>query len=479
MADDAVLAPVEGADDFGFDSEVEQPDETPEIEQPEGEEPTEGEEHEQTEEEKRDGRQTPDAIRKALKAFREGSPEHAKAAKVLNDAFGHAEAYKTVFPKVADAQAAHAAIQSFEPYGGVEGAQTTLVEIQEIDAMLADGDPAVLDHIAEIAGEGLNKLVPEILNRMQASNPQEYAEVLGPIVGQAVAQAGIPQYITQIWNALQNSRRADAPESFKKEHQEHADKLIEDLFKWSKEVGRTEPQTAKKTGAVDAKLSAREQAIEQKENATFDQEVGAAANETMNKGLTKELSPYLDKLNLTREAKQDLIDGIYAEVSKLAMADKDYQRNRDAARTAKNRSPQKVADIINAKFTQVLPQAVKAVVTRRYPNGIGGKPAVKKGATPTQPAAPGKPTLVKELPPQDQIDFTKTTDAMIVRGIRVLKSGKRSSFLAEPVSPSITRLRSGAVKHVVSGSSCSKVSVLSCRVQVTLTLQPGPSMNLN
>jgi hypothetical protein len=424
MADDAVLAPIEGADDFGFDSEIEQPElETPEIEHPEGEEPAEGE-GEQTEEEKRDGRQTPDAIRKALKAFRDGSPEYAKAAEVLKNSFGQAEAYKTVFPKVADAQAAQASIQSFEPYGGVEGAQTTLAGIQEIDALLADGDPAVLDHIAEIAGEGLNKLVPEILNRMQASNPQEYAEVLGPIVGQAVAQAGIPQYISQIWNALQNSRRADAPESFKKEHQEHADKLIEDLFKWSKEVGRTEPQTAKKPSAVDAKLSAREQAIQQKENTAFDQEVGVAANEIMNKGLTKELSPYLDKLNLTHEAKQDLIDGIYAEVSKLALADKDYQRNRDAARTAKNRNPQKVADIMNAKFTQVLPQAVKAVVTRRYPNGIGGKPAVRRGATPAQPAAPGKPQLVKELPPRDLVDWDKTNDAMKIRGIRVLKNGK-------------------------------------------------------
>jgi hypothetical protein len=427
MADDAsVLAPVETGADFGFDSEVEQPElETPEVEgeQPEVEEPAEGEEGEQTDVEKRDGRQTPDAIRKALKAFREGSPEHAKAAKVLNDAFGHAEAYKAVFPKVADAQAAQATIRSFEPYGGVEGAQTTLAEIQEIDAMLADGDPAVLDHIAEIAGEGLNKLVPEILNRMQASNPQEYVEILGPIVGQAVAQAGISSQLQKIYTALVNSRREDAPASFKKDHQDVADKLLDDLFQWSENLGKAEPIT-KKTNTVDAKLSAREQAIQQKENAAFDQEVGAAANETMNKGLTRELSPYLDKLNLTREAKQDLVDGIYAEVSKLALADKVYQKNRDAARSAKNRDPQKVAALINAKFAQVLPQAVKAVVTRRYPNGISAKPAVKKSAPSTQPSAPGKPIPVKELPDRSQVDWTKTTDAMMTRGIRVLKSGK-------------------------------------------------------
>ena len=86
-------------------------------------------------------------IRAALKAFREASPEHAQAAKLLNDGYSRAEAYKEVFPDVATARNVRAALDTI---GGIEGLselQSTIASVEETDSMLYAGDPNVLDQI--------------------------------------------------------------------------------------------------------------------------------------------------------------------------------------------------------------------------------------------------------------------------------------------------------------------------------------------
>src|ERR1700761_8632901 len=83
-------------------AEVEEPLELPEGEQPEGETEELPEAEGAEEEQPTDGRKVPDDVRKALKAFRDASPENGKAAKALSDSYFREQAYKTVFPTVKD-----------------------------------------------------------------------------------------------------------------------------------------------------------------------------------------------------------------------------------------------------------------------------------------------------------------------------------------------------------------------------------------
>jgi hypothetical protein len=424
MADEALLPVETGADEFEL--------ETPELETPDADvtentedDETEGESEEATETPE-DGRKFPDAVRKALKEFRESNPANAKAAEALKNSFGRDQAYKAVFPEPADAVKAHATLQELGGYeGGVDGIKTTLAEVEEIDALLAAGDPACLDRLQEIAGEGLNKLAPEILNRMKASNPTAYADVLRPIVSQAVAAAGYDTRIEAIWSALQNARRSDAPESFKNEAQDEADLLIKDLYKNLKALGTAAEPVTKANPATEA-LTAREKAIQDKENQFFDAEVGKITDTEFQKGLLKEFNPYFDKLKLNQAQKDGLVSDFWADVTKMCSADKVYLKNLNAAKSAKARTPDKVAAVVNAKFSAIVAQVAKSVVTKRYPQGAKSavvKPAVKPAAA-AGVGTLAKPILVKEVPERSQIDFTKTTEDMLSRSIRVLKTGK-------------------------------------------------------
>src|SRR5690242_12800210 len=65
--------------------------------------PPTGDEAAPAPDDKVDARTNPDAIRKALKALRDSSPENAPIARRLNDIVGREGAYRQVFPKVADA----------------------------------------------------------------------------------------------------------------------------------------------------------------------------------------------------------------------------------------------------------------------------------------------------------------------------------------------------------------------------------------
>src|SRR4029077_7264044 len=71
-----------------------------------------------------DARTNPAAVRAALKALRDSNPAMAPIARQLNDAFGRYNAYKQVFPKVAEAQNARALLDAV---GGEEG----FVSLQE------------------------------------------------------------------------------------------------------------------------------------------------------------------------------------------------------------------------------------------------------------------------------------------------------------------------------------------------------------
>jgi hypothetical protein len=418
-------------DDIGLDVDVapeEVVDETPEEGQdtdlaPEGDETADPKEP-KPEGEAHDGRAVPAKVRSALKAFRDGNPEHAEAAKLLQDSYGRAEAYKQVFPKVEDARAAHTLIESIGGPAGVADVQRQLQDVDEIDALLAEGNIEVLDRIAPIAGEGLNKLAPEILNRMQKTNPEVWASTIKPHLAAALDQVGMPAAIQSLWQAFQNSRRADAPDSFKKEAAEQAEGIMQGIHRWLRDQGKVDPAAAK----PDQKITQREQALQQREQEAFRGDVGAKANVGINASLKKELTPYLAKLSLSDESRADLVQGIWDEAGKFVKADKVYQGQKDAAFKAKNRDAGKIASLMQAKFDSVVAQAVKTVVNRRYPAGV--KPGVAKpgvvqpGVTKPGVQAAGAPIKIAAKPDRSQINWAKTTQDDTLRSRAWTVSGK-------------------------------------------------------
>lgn len=395
---------------------VEETPETPELETPET---PEGEE-----EPPADGRKVPDEVRKALKAFRDASPENAKAASALRDSYGRELAYKAIWPTVKDAQSAQTTIQTIESYGGVDGIQATIAEIEEVDQLLAAGDPKAIDKIFEVAGEGFSKIAPAMLDRLQSSNPEAYAAAVRPHLVAAIGSSGLTDAFAAVLQAQQFASTPGASPEFKAKWEKDASEGLQKIHQYLQGLSKEKPVSPNTTVAPD-KLSERETAIAAREAQAFNTEVGTLANTKMNTSLAKAVAPYVK--GLSQEARADYVQGVYDEVAKLAKADKNYQRNKDAAFKSKTKDAASVAKLMSAKFEEVVSQAAKSVASRRY-----GKSAPAAPGTPVPKGAPApggvgsvaKPILVKELPARDQIDFNKTDDDMMIRGIRVLKNGK-------------------------------------------------------
>lgn len=387
--------------------------------------PTEGEETPaEGEEEPVDGRKVPDEVRKALKAFRDASPENAKAASALRDSYGRELAYKAVFPTVKDAQSAQTTLQTVESYGGVEGIQATIAEIEEVDQLLQAGDARAIDKIAEVAGEGFAKIAPAMLDRLQASNPEAYATAIRPHLVAAIGSSGLTDAFAAVLQAQQFAATPGASPEFKAKWEKDANEGLQKIHQYLQGLGK-KPEGAPTTpaGAPD-KLSERETALAAREAQAFNTEVGTLANTKMNSSLAKAVAPYVK--GMSQEARADYVQGVYDEVAKLAKADKNYQRNKDAAFKSPKKEAGKIAQLMSAKFEEVVGTAAKTVASRRYgkvaPAAAGaseakGRPAVEAGTA-------QKPVLVKELPARNLIDFDKTSDDMMMRGIRVLKNGK-------------------------------------------------------
>lgn len=394
--------------------------ETPE----EGEEtPAEGEGETPT-----DGRKIPDDVRKALKALRDSSPENAKAARIMNDVYGREQAYRAVYPTVKDAQAAQSTIQALESHGGLETVQATIAEIEEVDQLLQAGDPKAIEKIFEVSGEGFSKIAPAMLDKLQASNPDAYAAAIRPHLVSAIGASGLTDAFGAVIRDMQLSREPGASPEFKAKYEKLASEGLEKIQNFLAGLGKQAPPTTTTAAPGADKLTEREQAIAQREAQAFNTEVGNRAGAKMNVSLEKAITPYLRQLKLGPQAKSDFVQGVYDEVAKLAKADKVYQTNKDSLFKSKNKDAGKIANLMAAKFDEVVGQATKTVAARRYgksaPAGAPGTKPAAGAPVPTGPGSLAKPIGVKELPKFGDVDWTKTDEDMTMRGIRVLKSGK-------------------------------------------------------
>jgi hypothetical protein len=379
-------------------------------------------------EEPADGRKLPDAVRKALKAFKESSPENAAAAKQLNDAYGRAEAYKAVFPKVADAQAAQAALHTVEGLGGVAGVQAALSELEEVDAALAAGDLSAVEKIAEVAGEGFDKIAAGMIDKLETANPEAYAAAIRPHLVKAIASTGLSGAFNKVIEDLQMSKTPGATSEFSKTFEDKAIKGLARIHQFLDNLGKPVEKSADAADPQAAKLTAREQALATKEAAAFTSDVRTHSDSKVGPLFSKVVTPYLNKLP-TKEAREDFKQGVWDEVGKLCKADKPYQDQLKALYGMKKQDAAKIAQHMANKFAQVGATAAKNVSARRYGKAA---PVVAKGNKPGTPGATvskgagsiASPIKVKELPSRADVDFSKTSEAMIMKGIRVLKTGK-------------------------------------------------------
>jgi hypothetical protein len=150
----------------------------------EGEE-AEGEPKAEGDDKQVDARTNPAKIRAALKVLRDSDPANAGIARELNDAYGRYQGYKSVFPKVGDAQAAKITLDAAGGTEGIAHLQSLVANVNQTDANLYSGKGEVIDSLLEDMKsnghpEALGKLAPHYLDVLEGHDKAAYETAMNP-----------------------------------------------------------------------------------------------------------------------------------------------------------------------------------------------------------------------------------------------------------------------------------------------------------
>lgn len=379
-----------------------------------------------------DARTNPDAIRKALKAFRDSAPENAPVARELNNGYGRYLAYKNVFPKVADAQNAKAVLEAVGGNDGIAELQGIVKAVNETDTRLYSGDlrqqgQALDDLIEDFRKENkldaFGKLASPFLDKLQKVDAPAYERAVRPHFYQGLVGAEFPETVQFLMESL----------SGEKPNLEAAMKTLKSMEGWFNKLRNSVETEDKSKLDPDRQAFEKErtefQTTKQKE---FEKTVNSDWNRENNRALGEALRPYL-KLpfakNWTDGTKQSVAREITTVLLDELSADKTYQSQMDALWSEKNPDKTKIINYHKSKVSIIGPRIVKQVLENRYPgfqkSAVAMKPKAAAATTTTSATQqrPGtRPTFVSTKPPLDQLDMDKDPDRMhLVMGRGYLK----------------------------------------------------------
>lgn len=390
----------------------------------------ESEQHDQTDPaaqtEKYDARTLPKAVKEALAGLKTTNPQVAKA---LNEAFFNRQELLKEIPEGLTAVREMKA--AFDGVGGSEG----LAQLQErsglldtIDTDIANGDPKVLDDIISGSPDGFKKLVPHIIDKLQALDGKAYGDALRPHFVSTLEGVGLDGVLDDLAAAL---KAGDGTAAMR---------VVNSFAKWfdglkqqSSQARSTQPDPERQ------KFEKERTEFQSKKESDFRSDIGRQSNAHMSQVMEKNLNQYLKGKNLTQEAKADLAEGINGRVSALLKADKNYQTNVKSMLAAKNRDSAKINRYITAKLDTVVPTATKEVWERRY--GKSAPPlaavAAKTAAQPGQKAQStsrvgGNQTAIQiaKKPSINDIDLTEDPKMLLfMTGKGVMKTGPNKGKL--------------------------------------------------
>lgn len=380
-----------------------------------------------------DGRTNPAAIRSALKAFRDLDPKNAPLARELNNAYGRYTAYRDVFPKVAEAQAAKAVLDAVGGHEGIVGLQETIKSVNETDALMHSGDGKVFDWVIDDLKaanklDSFGKLASPFLDKLRSVDEKAYFNTMKPHFFQGLVDVNLPGVL----GAMEKALSGETPDTA------IAAALVKNMKEWFDGLRNT-VETSDKT-KLDPERQAWQQEKQQYETQKqkdFQVNVATTCERSNNEALGGELRSYM-KLPFfkafSKESLTDLASGLKGRLHAELQADKQYQAQMDAFWSAKVPDRAKIESFHSAKVKSMARNIVKNMLNTRYPNfgkgsAAAGAAAAKKVApvAQAQPQAGGgpKPTFVASKPSGDQIDWSKDEDRLLfISGRAYLTNGK-------------------------------------------------------
>jgi hypothetical protein len=384
-----------------------------------------------------DGRTNPAAVRAALKALRDSDPKMAPIARQLNDAFGRYNAYKSVFPKVADAQNARALLDAVGGDEGLTALQERTKSFAATDQKLYAGDPSVLDDILEdMKSEGkidaFGKLASPFLEKLRATDEKAYFAAMKPHFFQGLRDVGFQNVLQGIIENLSG----ETP------NVNNAKAIASQMANWYEDLKASVDSASKQN--LDPERQAFEQErtkFQTERQKEFQTSVANECDSHNNKALGSALKSYLSMpffKGWSRESLVDLGAGLKQQLFSELGSDKTYQAQMDAFFSQKSPDKGKITAYHTAKVDTMAKRIVKDLLNRRYPGfakaqrTVGKAPAKPVAASQgAQRGADGKFQFqyVTSKPEWNDIDFEEPgAHNAYVTGRAKLKTGRYVSW---------------------------------------------------
>jgi hypothetical protein len=374
-------------------------------------------------------------FRAATKAWEAANPDQAKFAKASRDNHARLFALQQLEPKGVDGVREKYALLESLAVGDVRGAeaitelQERLTQTEEVDSLLASGDPKALDALGDDFNSGLAKLTPTILDRVMKSDPAAYNAAILPHFVSALASSDLVKEFNSLVDVLnaQNDPRFD-----EKTKMQFTLQTLGRMGAWfnaqADKAGTLKTPAATDTDR-DKFQQERTQFEQEKQEQHWKTNIRPDAVKMENDKFDELFKPYAQRLKLSETQKQAAISDFKAKIAAACKADPNYDKQLKLYRGQKNPDPAAVKNWIKINLAAKGKQAFEAVKAERWDSFLsGGKPKPAVAARPgvAKPAVVSgrQVQVVSVKPPMHEIDHQGTPLSDLTQKIYRLRTGK-------------------------------------------------------
>lgn len=370
-------------------------------------------------------------MRAALKAWEQANPQSAKYAKQARDNHARLFALQQLEPDGIDGVRERYALLNSLSRGELKGSealtamQQELAGVEEVDSLLAAGDPRAFEALGEDFNQGLAKLAPAYLDRIQKSDPAAYdAAVLPHFVGMLAASDLVKEYnaLVDVLNSENDPRFDDKTKM--KFAMTQLGKMGQWLNTQQQKAGEIKPASGpgdKEQGDPRADLEKERRELH------WERHIYPSAGKAVEDKFNELLAPYQKRLHLSQRQRDAAFADFKSKNTKLCDADGDYNRQRNNYRAQKSPDPKAVMNMIRAQLTKTAQNAFDEVKAERWEAFLNGTPKPKPAG-----AANGKPVtatgpnvqIVSVKPAMSEIDHRATPIDWLAKKQYRLFSGK-------------------------------------------------------
>lgn len=373
-------------------------------------------------------------MRAALKAWEQENPEQAKFAKQARDNHARLFALNQIEPKGIDGVREKYALLDGLAYGEAKGPealtaiQEELAGVEEVDNLLAAGDPKAFEALGDDFNQGLAKLAPAYLERVLKTDPVAFESALLPHFVSTLANSDMVRdfnALVDVLNAKDDPRFDDATKL------NFTLQSVQKIANWLNGMQEKAGSISSAPKIDDQRTQFEQERTEfeqQKQNLYWDQNIKPTAARHENETFDRLFAPYQKRLKLDETAKNDLIQAYKAGLGREGGADNDYMRQMRIYRGQKNPDPTAVTNFVNNSINKHAKTVMEGLIKARYGAFLAGKTktsstVVKPGTKSSGPVASGVEIRTVK-PPMNEIDHENTPEVWLAMKKYRLYNGK-------------------------------------------------------